>query len=121
MIPKRIRSVRHLTDPETGPADPEESGFRCEALSGASAQRGCCAGTMERIDGPTGSGVARLARWLAGGRGHRGIVLVLFLGIFRVLGEGSRGEIGFVQVPAEPLDGFFVEHLARPDAWVLGL
>jgi len=36
---KRIRSVRHLTDPKR-PANQGESGFLCEALSAVEAQQG---------------------------------------------------------------------------------
>ena len=88
---KRIRSVRHLTD----------LGLRLsKALS-----------------------CTNKAAWLVGRRGDRGrggvgripfflVTLVLILGV-RVFGEDPRGEVRVVQVPAEPLDGLFVDHVLR--------
>ena len=53
-----------------------------------------------------------------GGLGRVAVVLVfgvrvVLVPVFGVLGEGPRGEIGIVQVPAETLDGFLVEQLVR--------
>src|SRR5690242_11011563 len=142
---ERIRSVRHLTDPTTRPDRTRGVRFLCEALSGVEAQHRVELHelTGSRGTGLTGSvltgalsssiGVFAGAPWLVGRRGDRGrggagrdgcvpvcfVVLVFVFVFVFVFGEGPRGEVRVVQVPAESLDSVLVDHVLRSPAPVL--
>ena len=71
---------------------------------GTSSRAACLPGLVGRRGDRGRGGVGRIPVFL--------VTLVLILGV-RIFGEDPPGEVRVVQVPAESLDGLFVDHVLR--------
>src|SRR5437867_516089 len=137
---KRIRSVRHLTDPIPARRTRGSVVFYARRYLGLRLNKALsctnkrdsrrAVGWYRRAVGWCGRGAGwcgRGAARLVGRRRDRGrggadripvflvtlvLIPILIPGV-RVFGEDPRGEIRVVQVPAESLDGLFVDHVVR--------
>lgn len=110
---ERIRSVRHLTDPEHRPGPgfrPRRVWILCEALSGPEAQAFARA---PRVSAGAPRLVGRRGDRRRGGVGRVAVFLVVLVLGVPVFGEDPRGEVRVVQVPPESLDGLLVDNVLR--------